>query len=721
MSSPLIWMLLAGVAVKKIGEHVATHAPASNVPPTGEVIVPPVISDTLHPAPTPTPTPVIGPPVVAPSTVPFWDSQGVRLGNGNLVLPDGRVIDPQGHVVTTLTEPVRMQFYAAVEAQHGGDALAIARFAAKTIISPRTLAFVQKVLGSHNAEAAVGLSQEMLTEPGQLFSIADDIPFDAPVDAVTDVATRWNTADDIILSDIFPPTPDINAWGFFAEDFTGVIDPAFLSDVDFLALPPDFSLLVEATDAIEVSISVGDIAIPGWVDSFDGLGTAISDGLGGLMPGAAGVGSVIGAVISIGFDAASNMPMDQKMVSIALDILNLALAFIPVIGWALALIAGAFKSQIAGLFGGLSHEEREKIETGLILSKVQVMWKYHIRPSVTPTQLYDGIADWASGSDGGHTDVAVIVDYLSLDGTRKGAHRGTRAVSPRGTPQDFIDSVAAIPAGLRVSIQGGVLPSKLAEANRFFTEGIRKRCKLIKDGQLSKPEAIQVLGHVWHYTRDPVVNVRTWLMHDMLSPSYMSGVWKAREATIRSEMPTLCEVLLSLYYNDLALIWGVTRDGGNGTAIGDWRKLVGFVVQPLWTTYRMATVHARQTPTFAGFLSVLRVSDLRELRYKVFNGDYPVDGTKGQAMFEAFGNRLKVLEANTNILASFQGIMDKERDFQGIIPGRKSDTDIAYERQTLSTYGSVQSNLIFVRGTIMGWNTQFGVTGGGDGGAGGTY
>jgi hypothetical protein len=551
-----------------------------------------------------------------------------------------------------------------------------------------------KVIDGGTPTAQAGMAQQVLRDPGLLDVVAVD---DLMSMHVLELSEAWYAPDVVNLGDFIGADPVFDAVGGFDLGFDATLDVGWLSEpvVSTEFVSPDLGGVFDGGAAIEQGVAAGDVTSV--TDAGGGTAAAGGSGftVGGITISVAAVGAIVGALINIGFDLASDMPDDMKAVAVALDVLNLALVFIPVVGWALAIIAALFKSSILKLMAPpLTHEQRELLELKNVLERTAGMYNYYVRRATSPSLLYYGIAVYNRG-DLSHEavgGVAVALRYLSVDGRWKiirpaGAtpradgmvqHAGSWVI--QGTPQDFITSVALIPEGMEVKIQAGIALEKLEPANTYLEDHIRLRARMIYDAQHMDPDALKIMAHIWHITRDPVLNVRRWLDGTKINPAVGR---EGYEETVGTEMPVLTEVLNSLYYNDLALYWGFTRQRSTGTVVGDWRKLVGATIQPQWTTYHDLAIRSGRMPTLSGFLAYLGEENILTLRQHVFEGKYPVDGTTGVADFEELGLRMQALESNLETMWSRACLAHAypypDADWQGIYSGRVAGATIRDE------------------------------------------
>lgn len=139
----------------------------------------------------------------------------------------------------------------------------------------------------------------------------------------------------------------------------------------------------------------------------------------GAYPGLAalplsGVLMAVGLVVDIGFTIIGDKPDLQKAVDVALDVASLAVLFIPVIGVVIAIVIQLVKF-IIDLFGedlfggGMSHEQREVLETARYGSNINPMFP-ELAASYTPRELFKAIIGWGSGYCGGYHVVAMGVN-----------------------------------------------------------------------------------------------------------------------------------------------------------------------------------------------------------------------------------------------------------------------------------------------------------------------
>lgn len=636
----------------------------------------------------------VAPPASPPGTtsthggiVPFWNGVGIVMGNGNILLQDGRIVTPQGQLVSTLSGPATTQYYAATAAQSGGNSNAIIKMGLRAITSKTSIKFLNRVLTDGSPEQQAGTAQQLIRDPSVIdetamnySDVGDMPPAESWLDTTNpvDLGTIAPDLDADIPIDQFvgdlPTAPDLPTSG-----------PAF-DDVGLDAYT-DMGGLESAGDATGSAVEAGEVAAAGedMVSDLASVGT---------------IAAVIGAAISIGFDLASDMPDDQKAVSLALDLLNLALAFIPVIGWALAIVASILKSFVVGMFGELSHEQREIRETARILEEAQGIWKSSVRHSVTPTQLWCAFTDFSAGSN--PPKIAVAVQYTSIkDGKPRVVDVTTKAYKQAvvlGDPQDFIDSIVAIPGGLSVRIQGGVTPSKLAAANAFIHDVTIKRATTIQKVQQGDLQTLKSLAHVWHMSRDPIVWVADYLERgEHVEPGFWYRDSAAREMSVSRELPLMNEVLVSLYYNDLAAKWGFFQVR-NGLHVGDWRAFVGTVVQPDWAMYRATTLRNHRKVSFPGFLRYMHCQDIRDLRRNAFKGVYTLNGE--HVMYEEIANRLTVLESNLDYVfrtLAYKGlppsITTAKKNAQGLYANTAGPSDAALAANVQNYYANQQALL----------------------------
>lgn len=149
---------------------------------------------------------------------------------------------------------------------------------------------------------------------------------------------------------------------------------------------------------------------------FGGGGGALTAGIAAPIASLGGVLMAVGLVVDIGFTIVGNAPDVQKAIDVALDVASLVCLFIPVIGWVIAIVIQLVKF-IIDLFGedlfggGLSHEEREILETARYGELLNPMFP-ELADAYTPRELYHTIVRWGSGYCGGQHEVAMAVNLV---------------------------------------------------------------------------------------------------------------------------------------------------------------------------------------------------------------------------------------------------------------------------------------------------------------------
>ena len=145
----------------------------------------------------------------------------------------------------------------------------------------------------------------------------------------------------------------------------------------------------------------------------------------GAYPGLAalplsGVLMAAGLVVDIVFTIIGDAPDMQKAIDVALDVASLAVLFIPVIGVVIAIVIQLVKFIIdlfgSDLFGGgLSHEEREVLETARYGENLNPMFP-ELANAYTPRELFRTIVQWGTGYCGGIHVVAMGVNVILREG-----------------------------------------------------------------------------------------------------------------------------------------------------------------------------------------------------------------------------------------------------------------------------------------------------------------
>lgn len=138
-----------------------------------------------------------------------------------------------------------------------------------------------------------------------------------------------------------------------------------------------------------------------------------------------------GLAVDVVFTIMGDAPDIQKAIDTALDVASLAVLFIPGIGMLIALVIQIVKfifDLFAGdLFGGgLSHEQRELLETARYSEHIQTMYP-QLADAYTPRELFLTIVHWGSGYCGGIHDVAMQTALLLKAGDQ--LHVGGRLVT----------------------------------------------------------------------------------------------------------------------------------------------------------------------------------------------------------------------------------------------------------------------------------------------------
>lgn len=120
---------------------------------------------------------------------------------------------------------------------------------------------------------------------------------------------------------------------------------------------------------------------------------------------------VVALVVDMGFVIASNVPDAQKAIDTALDAAMIVCLFIPVYGWIISIVLAVVRfifDLFAGkLFGSLTHEQREALETAAYAEHLHPIFPA-IAHCYAPRELLRVLIDWGSGSCGGTQSVAMV-------------------------------------------------------------------------------------------------------------------------------------------------------------------------------------------------------------------------------------------------------------------------------------------------------------------------
>ena len=174
------------------------------------------------------------------------------------------------------------------------------------------------------------------------------------------------------------------------------------------------------TSGVEAMNTIGALALANGVSAVDitaslfGVGeTALTSGIAAPIASLSGVLMAVGLVVDIGMTIAGDAPDVQKAIDVALDVASLVVLFIPVIGWVIAIVIQLVKFIIdlfgSDLFGGgLSHEQREVLETARYGENINPMYG-ELAGAYTPRELYRTIVQWGSGYCGGRHVVAMSI------------------------------------------------------------------------------------------------------------------------------------------------------------------------------------------------------------------------------------------------------------------------------------------------------------------------
>jgi hypothetical protein len=174
------------------------------------------------------------------------------------------------------------------------------------------------------------------------------------------------------------------------------------------------------TAGVQAMNTIGELALANGVSAIDitaslfGVGeTALTTGIAAPIASLSGVLMVVGLVVDIGMTIAGDAPDVQKAIDVALDVASIVVLFIPVVGWAIAIVIQLVKFIIdlfgADLFGGgMSHEQREILETARYGENINPMYG-ELAGSYTPRELYRTIVQWGSGYCGGRHIVAMSI------------------------------------------------------------------------------------------------------------------------------------------------------------------------------------------------------------------------------------------------------------------------------------------------------------------------
>jgi hypothetical protein len=216
------------------------------------------------------------------------------------------------------------------------------------------------------------------------------------------------------------------------------LDPNFVKAMQGIALGyRAFTQLTTLADiqAIATANGVGILDVTssmltsGAAGVYDAAGNLVSVAetplVGGAFAGApiaslGGALMAVGLVLDIGFTIAGDAPDVQKAIDVALDVASLVCLFIPVIGWIIAIVIQVVKFIIdlfgGDLFGGgLSHEQREMLETARYSENISPMFP-QLAGSYTPRELFRTCADWTSGYCGGKHIVAMGINLILHEG-----------------------------------------------------------------------------------------------------------------------------------------------------------------------------------------------------------------------------------------------------------------------------------------------------------------
>lgn len=181
------------------------------------------------------------------------------------------------------------------------------------------------------------------------------------------------------------------------------------------------------TSGVQAYNVISELALANGVGFMDvtaslfGVGeTALTTGIAAPIASLSGLLMAVGLVVDIGMTIIGDAPDVQKAIDVALDVASLACLFIPVVGWVIAIVIQLVKFIIdifgSDLFGGgLSHEQREALETARYGANLNPMFPA-IANAFTPRELHRVISEWTSGYCGGQHVIAMAVNLVLKEG-----------------------------------------------------------------------------------------------------------------------------------------------------------------------------------------------------------------------------------------------------------------------------------------------------------------
>ncbi|MCI0372300.1 MAG: hypothetical protein L0214_13235, partial [candidate division NC10 bacterium] len=303
-------------------------------------------------------------------------------------------------------------------------------------------------------------------------------PVEAPVSLSGESAAAWANYK-------------LDSWGDYSAWADAQTPAAVPADFDVLANAEALDVvsgLAPAESGAEV-LQAADAVGAGVVES-----APVSPGLGNLGTLTAGLATAA-ALVDMGFTIAGDMPDAAKAVNAALDAVIIVGVWIPVYGWAIALVAGVVKG-ILGIFAGdlwgsgPSHEQREAAEANRALTEGASPFGREVGAALTPREALTIMIGWTSGYCGGYHSWAIGTSLINPDDPsvqRLGFGNNPCYWNtghpyrewPEASAMTLDDQATALvkyaETDLVVGIQAGVSPYLLAGANLSLADLIKRK------------------------------------------------------------------------------------------------------------------------------------------------------------------------------------------------------------------------------------------------------